>query len=155
MLPNLISIITMTTSMMLSPVLLAANDTPEQGLSSAPPYMAVGKDVSGQNFDNVNLELANFSGATAERASFRNASLAYANLSIAKMNGADLTGANLKFALIEYTELENAIGLTPAQLAEACIPKATEEERLIVEGFDPVEYRQPEGCLIWEHVPRG
>lgn len=155
MLIDLVSLITLTTSMMLSPVLVAANDAPEKGLSSLPPYMATGKDVSKHNFDGANLELSDFSGAAADGASFRNANLAYSNLSLAKLNGADLSGASLKFALIEFTELENAVGLTPEQLAEACIPKATEEEKLKVEGFDPVEYQQPEGCLIWEHIPRG
>ncbi len=155
MLIDLISVISLTTSMMLSPVLVAANDAPEKGLASLPPYTATGKDINQHNFDGANLELSSFSGASAEGASFRNANLAYANLSLAKLNGVDLTGASLKFALIEYTELEDAVGLTPEQLAEACMPKATEEEKLKVEGFDPVEYQQPEGCLIWEHIPRG
>lgn len=155
MFSSLISLTAVTTSMMLSPVLLAANDSTEKNLSSLPPYTAIGKDVSQHNFDGANLELSNFSGAVAEKASFRNANLAYANLSIAKLNGTDLTGANLKFALIEFTELENAVGLTPEQLAVACIPRVLEEEKLSVEGFDPVTYQLPEGCLIWEQVPRG
>lgn len=155
MLSNLIRLTAITTSIILSPVLLAANDSMEKGLSSLPPYTASGKNVSQHNFDGANLELSDFSGAVAEGTSFRNTNLDYSNLSIAKLNGADLTGASLKFALIEFTELENVIGLTPEQLAKACIPRATEEEKLSVEGFDPVTYQQPEGCLIWEQVPRG
>jgi len=107
------------------------------------------------NFDGANLTLANFSGTDASLASFRNANMAYANLSVARFVKSDLSGVNLRFALIEFIDFTEVKGLTAEQLEMACLPKASEEDKINVPDFDVADYKMPSGCEIWEHVPRG
>lgn len=119
-----------------------------------PEYRA-DEEVSNRNFEGVNLELADFSGSNASGSSFVNANLDYANLSLANFQNTNLTNVTFKLALIEFTDFSGAEGLTAEQLYEACLPKAAEEEKLGVIDFDPQNYLMPEGCQLWEHIPRG
>ena len=134
--------------MLLIPV-LALGDT-----LRVPNYNA-GKDVSMRNFEGNNLATANFSGSNASGSSFTNASLDYANLSLANFQNTSLTNVSFRLALIEFTDFTGAEGLTAAQLSQACLTRAAKEEKLGLEEFDANTYVMPEGCKIWEHVPRG
>lgn len=71
-------------------------------------------------FDNANLSVANLFGARFTRASFRNADLSNAILVGAYFGSANLSGANLASANISGAEMATAIGLTQAQLNQAC-----------------------------------
>lgn len=119
-----------------------------------PSYRAENSDLSGRNFEGVNLSLADFTHSKLRGSSFRNANLNYANLSLADFSHTDLTNASLKFALIEFTNLTAAKGLSPEQLKEACVTEldSSAAEQL---GFDLNSYQAPMACLLWEHVPRG
>lgn len=117
-------------------------------------YRAQNSDLSGRNFEGVNLSLADFTHSKLSGSSFRNANLSYANLSLADFSHTDLTNASLKFALIEFTNLTATKGLSLEQLKEACVTEldSTAAEQL---GFDLKSYQAPNACLLWEHVPRG
>lgn len=119
-----------------------------------PSYHAENSDLSGRNFEGVNLSLADFTHSKLSGSSFRNANLNYANLSLADFSHTDLTNASLKFALIEFTNLTAAKGLSLDQLKEACVTEldSTAAKQL---GFDLNSYQAPSACLLWEHVPRG
>ncbi|MGB0846906.1 MAG: pentapeptide repeat-containing protein [Thiolinea sp.] len=119
------------------------------------PNFDASKDVSMRNFEGNNLAKSDFSGSNASGSSFINASLNYANLNLANFQNTNLTNVTFRLALIEYTDFTGAEGLTAAQLAEACLPRALEEEKLGVEDFDPKAYVLPDECNIWEHIPRG
>lgn len=119
-----------------------------------PDYRA-DKDVSNRNFEGANLELSDFSGSNASGSSFVNASLDYANLSLANFQNTNLTNVTFKLALVEFTDFTGAEGLTAEQLYEACLMLEDDDLVLGVEGFDPQNYLQPEGCQLWEHLPRG
>ncbi|CAA6826219.1 MAG: Unknown protein [uncultured Thiotrichaceae bacterium] len=119
-----------------------------------PDYRA-DKDVSNRNFEGANLELADFSGSNASGSSFVNANLDYANLSLANFQNTNLTNVTFKLALVEFTDFTGAEGLTAEQLYEACLMIEGNDLVLGVEGFDAQNYLQPEGCQLWEHMPRG
>lgn len=119
-----------------------------------PDYRAE-KDVSNRNFEGANLELSDFSGSNASGSSFANASLDYANLSLANFQNANLTNVTFKLALVEFTDFSGAEGLTAEQLYEACLMVTDDDPVLNVAGFDPQNYLKPEGCQLWEHIPRG
>lgn len=133
---------------------LAAFAETEKNKVITPEYRA-DKEVSNRNFEGANLELADFSGSNASGSSFVNASLDYANLSLANFQNTNLTNVTFKLALVEFSDFSGAEGLTAEQLYEACLPRVAEEEKLGVSGFDPQNYLMPEGCQIWEHMPRG
>ena len=117
-------------------------------------YQAQNADLSGRNFEGVNLTLADFTHSKVSGASFRNANLDYTNLSMADFSGTDLTNTSLKLALIEFTNLKSAKGLSLEQLKEACVTELDTDAAQQV-GFDLASYQLPSGCLLWEHVPRG
>lgn len=119
-----------------------------------PDYRA-DKDVSNRNFEGANLELADFSGSNASGSSFVNANLDYANLSLANFQNTNLTNVTFKLALVEFTDFTGAEGLTAEQLYEACLMVEGNDLVVGVEGFDAQNYLQPEGCQLWEHMPRG
>ena len=119
------------------------------------PNFDASKDVSMRNFEGVNLATSDFSGSNASGSSFTNASLNYSNLSLANFQNTNLTNVTFHLALIEYTDFTGAEGLTPEQLASACMPRAAQEEKLGLEDFDVKNYVLPEECKIWEHIPRG
>lgn len=119
-----------------------------------PDYRA-DKDVSNRNFEGANLELADFSGSNASGSSFVNANLDYANLSLANFQNTNLTNVTFKLALVEFTDFTGAEGLTAEQLYEACLMVEGNDLVVGVEGFDAQNYLQPEGCQLWEHLPRG
>jgi uncharacterized protein YjbI with pentapeptide repeats len=119
-----------------------------------PSYHAQNSDLSGRNFEGVNLSLADFTHSKLSGSSFRNANLNYANLSLADFSHTDLTNASLKFALIEFTNLTAAKGLSLEQLKEACVTELDSSAAQQL-GFDLSSYQAPSACLLWEHVPRG
>ncbi len=137
-------------SLVLSGVVLAE----EEPAVVTPEYRA-DKDVSNRNFEGANLELADFSGSNASGSSFVNANMNYANLSMANFQNTNLTNVTFKLALIEFTDFTGAEGLTAEQLYEACLMLEDDGLVLGVEGFDAQNYLQPEGCQLWEHIPRG
>lgn len=117
-------------------------------------YQAQNADLSGHNFEGVNLTLADFTHSKVSGVSFRNANLDYTNLSMADFSHTDLTNTSLKLALIEFTNLKSAKGLSIEQLKEACVTELDAEAAQQL-GFDLASYQLPSGCLLWEHVPRG
>lgn len=119
-----------------------------------PAYQAQNTDLSGRNFEGVNLSLADFTHSKLSGASFKNAILDYTNLSLADFSHTDLTNTSLKLALIEFTNLTAAKGLSLEQLKEACITEIDPEAADLL-GFDLASYQAPSACLLWEHVPRG
>lgn len=124
------------------------------GSLSTPLYQAQNTDLTGRNFEGANLSLADFAHSKLSGASFKNANLDYTNLSLADLSHTDLTNTSLKLALIEFTNLTAARGLNVEQLKEACITEIDSEAASQL-GLDLASYRLPNGCLLWEHVPRG
>ena len=124
------------------------------GSLSTPLYQAQNTDLTGRNFDGANLSLADFTHSKLSGASFKNANLDYTNLSLADLSHTDLTNTSLKLALIEFTNLFSAIVLSVDQLKEFCVTEIDPEAAAQL-GFDLASYQPPNGCLLWEHVPRG
>ncbi|HUJ03161.1 MAG TPA: pentapeptide repeat-containing protein [Rhizomicrobium sp.] len=79
-----------------------------------------GGDLQGANFERAELTLMCMSYADFRAANFRGADLAAANLAHARLDGADFTGANLTITSFDGTDLSRAVGLTQAQLDQAC-----------------------------------
>lgn len=144
---NSVSYVCLVLSLNYQPVVYAL------GSLKTPSYQAQNSDLSGRNFEGVNLSLADFTHSKVSGASFKNANLDYTNLSLADFSHTDLTNTSLKLALIEFTNLTATKGLSLEQLKEACVteldPAAAEQL-----GFDVASYQAPSGCLLWEHVPR-
>ena len=79
-----------------------------------------GRDLHGADFDGADAHLMCMSYADFSGASFRGADLSAANLAHAKLDGADMTGARLTITSLKGTDLSRAMGLTQAQLDQAC-----------------------------------
>ena len=79
-----------------------------------------GRDLHDADFDGADAHLMCMSYADFSGASFRGADLSAANLAHAKLDGADMTGARLTITSLKGTDLSRAIGLTQAQLDQAC-----------------------------------
>lgn len=124
------------------------------GSLSTPLYQAQNTDLTGRNFEGVNLSLADFTHSKLSGASFKNANLDYTNLSLADLSHTDLTNTSLKLALIEFTNFTSVKGLSVEQLKEACVTEIDPEAADQL-GFDLASYQAPSACLLWEHVPRG
>tara|TARA_R110000868_G_scaffold193059_3_gene437720 strand:+ start:4976 stop:5464 length:489 start_codon:yes stop_codon:yes gene_type:complete len=78
------------------------------------------------NFDNANLSVANLFGARFTRASFRNVDFSDAILVGAYFGSANLSGARLANSNISGAEMATTIGLTQAQLNQACGDTSTQ-----------------------------
>ncbi|MHA6288402.1 pentapeptide repeat-containing protein [Maricaulis sp. CAU 1757] len=76
--------------------------------------------MNGARFDRADLSIANLFGARFTGASFRQADLSRAVLVGAHFGSANLSGANLSGAILSGAELNEAHGLTQAQLSGAC-----------------------------------
>ena len=77
-------------------------------------------NLEGADFEGANLTLMCMSYANFKDANFRGADLAAANLAHAKLEGADFTGADLTITSFKGADLTKAVGLTQAQLNQAC-----------------------------------
>ena len=80
----------------------------------------VGINMEGANLAGADLELADLSDANLENANLRETDFKSANL-----KGADLEGANISDADFRGANLEDVMGLTIAQLMQACLDSAT------------------------------
>lgn len=77
-------------------------------------------NLEGADFEGAKLVLMCMSYGDYRNASFRGANLSGANLAHAHLDGADLTGARLTITSIKGADLRHAIGLTQAQVDQAC-----------------------------------
>nr|CAA6822403.1 MAG: Unknown protein [uncultured Thiotrichaceae bacterium] len=137
------------------PVMASPEETKNHKEAVITPDYRADKDVSNRSFEGANLELADFSGSNASGSSFINASLDYANLSLANFQNTNLTNVTFKLALVEFTDFTGAEGLLADQLYEACLMIDESNSVIGVEDFDAQNYLKPDGCQLWEHIPRG
>jgi len=79
-----------------------------------------GGNLEGADFSNVHAVLMCMSYADFKGVSFRGADLAGANLAHAIVDDADFTGATLAITSFKGTDLTKTVGLTQAQLDQAC-----------------------------------
>jgi uncharacterized protein YjbI with pentapeptide repeats len=84
-----------------------------------------GGDLTGANFERVKALYMCMSMANFTNVNFRNADLTGANLAHSNLSGADLTGAVLDITSIKGADLSRSVGLTQAQLDQACADTAT------------------------------
>jgi uncharacterized protein YjbI with pentapeptide repeats len=84
-----------------------------------------GGDLTGANFDRVKAHYMCMSQANFTNVTFRGADLTGANLANSNLSGADLTGAVLDITSLKGADLSHAIGITQAQLDQACSDSAT------------------------------
>ena len=95
-----------------------------------------GAGLTGANLSNADLRRTILLGATLNDANLKGADLRGAYLDDARFGGADLTGAKLGNAKLGGADLSAAIGLTQAQLNQACADSAGEPFRTrLPKGF--------------------
>lgn len=93
-----------------------------------------GKNLTGGNFEDEDLQNADFSGSNLQEINFKNADLRGVNFTGADLSGADLSGANLEGAVFTGASLIGA-NLTKAKLKDVRLIDADIQDAVLL-GID-------------------